>query len=295
MRSWSQKGKGLTGFLGYKAGMGQVLMTEDRNSPQKNQEITRPVTFIETPPIFIYSAIGYVETLDGLKTKSEVAVSNPPKQLQRSMTVAKKPKQTPEDFEKHVADFQEVRVLACSQPWKAGLKQTPDVFELAVVGKDSKEQWDFAKTILGKEVPVSQVFADGEFVDVIAVTKGKGWQGVVKRFGVSLNIRKATKKRRHGGSLGPERQGKVMYTIPRAGQMGFHRRTERNKRILKIAQPAEAEKMTPKGGFTHYGTLANEFLVVDGSIPGPVKRAVRLRRALIEQHILKPDLKKFVV
>jgi len=60
------------------------------------------------------------------------------------------------------------------------------------------------------------------------------------------------------------------------GQMGYHKRTEPNKRIMKLGAPAE---INPKGGFTHYGLLKNDYLLVKGSLAGPVKRLVRLRRA----------------
>jgi LSU ribosomal protein L3P len=35
-----------------------------------------------------------------------------------------------------------------------------------------------------------------------------------------------------------------------------------------------------KGGFLNYGIVKNEFIIVDGSIPGPAKRLVRIRKAL---------------
>lgn len=295
MRSWSATGKGLAGFVGYKAGMAHVVLVEDRDSPYKNQEITRPVTFIETPPILVFSVVGYKNTLEGLKAAAESPSTKAPKQLSRALTVAKKPRLSLEDFEKLVGQFAQVRVMACTQPWKAGVKATPDVFELGLNGRDAAEQFAHAKNYLGKEVGVSEVFGEGEFLDVIAVTTGKGWGGVVERYGVALNPRKATGARRHGGTLGPERQGKIMYTVPRAGQTGFHRRTERNKRILKLGAPKDAPGVSPAGGFQHYGILKSDFVVVDGSIPGPVKRPIRLRRSLTRPQPTKPDVRRFVV
>ncbi len=295
MRSWLPTGKGLAGFLGYKVGMAHVLMVEDRDSPMKNQEVTRAVTVIETPPIYIYSVVGYISTPEGLKVSAEMPIAKVPKQLERALTVSKKAHLTEADFEKLLEKFVEVRVMGCTQPWKAGVKKTPDVFEMGLTGKDVHEKWNYAKSILGKEVSVADVFGEGEYLDIIAVTTGKGWQGVVKRYGVALNPRKATKSRRHGGSIGPERQGKVMYTIPRAGQMGFHRRTERNKRILKLGQVKDAASVSPKSGFRNYGILRNDFVVVDGSIPGPAMRPVRLRRSLLKTNVTKPDVRRYVV
>ena len=69
-----------------------------------------------------------------------------------------------------------------------------------------------------------------------------------------------------------------MFTIPRAGQMGFHQRTEYNKRILKIGE--NGSEITPEGGFPHYGVVRNEFVLVSGSVPGSVKRLIRMRDAI---------------
>jgi large subunit ribosomal protein L3 len=68
-----------------------------------------------------------------------------------------------------------------------------------------------------------------------------------------------------------------MYTVPRAGQMGFHQRTERNKRIMKISE--EAEDINPAGGFPHYGLVRGPYILVKGSVPGPAKRILKMRYA----------------
>ncbi len=181
-----------------------------------------------------------------------------------------------------------------TQPEKAGVgKKTPEVVEIALGGTDAKAQLEYAKSVLGKEVKASEVFGEGEYVDTIAVTTGKGWQGVVKRFGVALNPHKASQHRRKGGTLGPERQGKIMFTIPRPGQMGFHRRVERNKRIVRIS--SDAKQVTPKGGFLGYGNISSEFIAVEGSVAGPSNRVIRLRRALSKKPAKKPEVKAFSV
>ena len=63
-----------------------------------------------------------------------------------------------------------------------------------------------------------------------------------------------------------------------AGQMGYSKRTEYNKRILKI----DSHDITPKGGFLNYGVLKNEYAVVKGSVPGSKKRLVRMRTCIRE-------------
>ena len=114
-------------------------------------------------------------------------------------------------------------------------------------------------------------------MDAIAVTKGKGFQGAVKRWGVKLLHHKNRKHRRMIGTLGPWLSW-VRPTVPQAGQMGFHKRTEYNKRILKIGE--NGEEITPQGGFPHYGIVRNEYVIVHGSLPGSVKRIIRMRHAI---------------
>ena len=69
----------------------------------------------------------------------------------------------------------------------------------------------------------------------------------------------------------------VRYTVPRAGQMGFHQRTERNKRILKIGN--DGKDITPRGGFPHYGVIKKDYLIMKGSVPGSTKRLLKFRVA----------------
>jgi len=70
-----------------------------------------------------------------------------------------------------------------------------------------------------------------------------------------------------------------MWTVAMAGQMGFHQRTEFNKRVLRVYSLNEKD-ITPKGGFIHYGVLRSDYVLVRGSVPGPTKRVVRLRDSL---------------
>ena len=144
--------------------------------------------------------------------------------------------------------------------------------------------------MVGKDVKTTDVFKPGEFVDIIAITTGKGWQGVVKRFGVAQQRRKATGKRRHAGTLGAWHPGYVHYTVPMAGQMGYHKRTEGNKRIMKLGAAAE---INPKGGFQHYGVLKNDYILIKGSVAGPCKRLIRMRRAIrkLSTPVMVPELR----
>jgi len=171
-----------------------------------------------------------------------------------------------------------VRVLVATQPRLSGIgKKTPEVLEIPVGGVPSiDERINFAISLLGKTVSPKDVFTPGQLVDVIAVTKGKGYQGVVKRFGVTILPRwhKHRKGHRRTGTIGPQAPA-LMFTQPRPGQMGFHQRTEYNMRILKMGD--NGAEITPRGGFPHYGVIKGPYILLQGSVPGARKRLVVLR------------------
>jgi large subunit ribosomal protein L3 len=66
-----------------------------------------------------------------------------------------------------------------------------------------------------------------------------------------------------------------MYSVARAGQMGYHQRTEYNKRVLKIGK--DGKEITPKGGFLRYGLVRGPYMLLAGSVAGTEKRAIKLR------------------
>ena len=116
----------------------------------------------------------------------------------------------------------------------------------------------------------------GMYVDVLGITKGKGFEGPVTRFGVKRKQHKSRKSVRAVGVIGPWHPAAVMYTIARAGQMGFHQRTETGKRILLVGNGKE-KPITPPGGFRHFGNVDGDYAVVRGSVPGPARRFVMVR------------------
>ncbi|MET1124751.1 MAG: 50S ribosomal protein L3 [Archaeoglobaceae archaeon] len=284
IRSWPDCGEvRLQGFAGYKAGMTHVVMIDDRrNSPTYGEEIVVPVTVIETPPMKVAGIRLYSKTQYGLQIAGEVWANGLDGFLARRLQL---PKKEP-DVEKlrrivESGNVAEVRVITYTQPYLiTGVpKKVPDVMEQRV-GGEVGEAFEYAVSKLGKEVTVFEVFNEGALIDVIAVTKGKGFEGPVKRWGViTLDAKHArSSKHRRVGTLGPWTPKKVRWTVPQAGQMGFHQRTEYNKRILKIGE--NGEEITPEGGFLHYGVVRSHYVLVSGSVPGPVKRLVRMRDAI---------------
>lgn len=61
--------------------------------------------------------------------------------------------------------------------------------------------------------------------------------------------------------------------------MGFHQRIDKNKRILVVSN-AQQNPITPSGGFPHFGEVRGDYVIVRGSVPGPIKRLIDLRLPL---------------
>jgi len=286
IRNWpkveSDKPK-LLGFGGYKVGMIHVVTIEDKDtSPFYGRQIVKSATVIETPPLLVIGFRAYYRTSQGLKTLGEVWIPDPPKDLERVFTIPEK--FNPENQLKKIEDgldiVSEFRAIVATQPRKAGIhKKKPEVFEIKVDGGDIRAQFEYLKGLLGKEVHVNDIFEEGQFVDVISITKGKGTQGPVKRFGVKELPRwhKHRKGSRKGGSRGPRHPG-PMFTSVQAGQMGFHQRTDYNKRILKVSN--NPEEINPSGGWKRYGLVKSDFIILEGSVPGPTKRFIKIRYAI---------------
>ena len=286
-RTWPDPKLGrpmLLGFAAYKAGMAHAVIIDDRpTSPFYGKEIVKAVTILDAPPLKVlaFRAYTYDPWKNALLTLGEVWCSEIPKDVYRVVPTLPEKIDTNKMFEKIKEKLDlitQVRAIVATQPRLSGIgKKTPEIFEIPIGGVDDIPTIiNYAMSILGKDINVTDVFKPGMYVDVTAVTKGKGFQGVVKRFGVVIRPRwhKHRKGCRKGGSVGPQAPG-PMFTIPRAGQMGFHKRTEYNKRILKIG--LNGEEITPKSGFKHYGVIKGPYIVLEGSVPGPVKRLVTMR------------------
>ena len=265
------------GFAGYKAGMTQVFLTLDKKgSPAHGKSVVKAATVLDCPSLVVCGVKAYIKTAKGLKDYGLVWSEKLSKDLNRATRIPKEGKKKVPDLEKDLASISEIRLLVHTQPKESGLgKKTPEIFEIPLTG-DVKSQFEYCKQKLGSQLRPEDIFKEGESVDIEAVTVGKGHQGVVKRFGVKVRSRKNKAKMRHIGSLGPYHPNRVLAgVIPHSGQMGFHSRTEYNKRILKMAGGG----FTPKGGWLHYGIVPGEYVVLQGSVPGPKKRLIMLRKA----------------
>ncbi len=269
----------LLGFTGYKVGMTYVFTIEDRKrSPNFGKEIVRPVTLIATPPILILGLRAYTKTPYGLKHLTEAWMKDPPVDLERKLVLPEKfdTNAMLQKLQDSLSKITKIRVIAATQPRQTSLaRKKPDITEIEIGGGTITQQFDYGKTLLGKTVTAEEVFKEGQYIDIASVTTGKGFQGPVKRWGVTILQHKARKTKRGVATLGPWKPAHVMYSVPRAGQMGYHQRTEYNKRILKIGK--DGKEITIKGGYIRYGKLKGPYILMEGSISGPEKRPIRLR------------------
>ena len=274
----------LSSIIAFKVGMTHAMVTDDTGAASKGAEVSRPCTILEIPSMEVYGMRLYSKDTNTHYRVStlEVISSNSAKKLH--MKAVKNDESKISQTKAKLGEFTDVVALVAAFPKGMGAEQHhPSRFEAHVGGKTIEEKFDFVAGMLGKELKASDVFKSGEFVDVTSISKGKGWQGPVKRFGIAVQYHKATGKTRHVGSLGPFGVPKVLYTIPQAGQLGFNYRTEHNKRILKIGSRGDAS-ITPPEGFQNYGKVRNDYLMLNGSVPGPAKRLVRVRKSITNRN-----------
>jgi large subunit ribosomal protein L3 len=285
--SWPEsKEPGLLGFPGYKVGMTHVTMLDNtKNSPTEGMEISTPVTVVETPPVVVFGIRAYKKTSRGIKAMTDVLAAELDQDLKTKISLPKEYNTETQlaELTENLDNVVEIRALVHTKPRLANVpKKKPEIMEFGVGGSSPKEKLDYAVNVLGKEINPADVFADGEHTDAVAITKGKGFQGVIKRWGVRIQYGKAARssKGRHVGSIGPWSPERVMWTVPMAGQMGYHQRTEYNKKILKIGEADQVDEINPEGGFVKYGVVKNNYLLLKGSLPGPSKRLVIFRKAI---------------
>ena len=289
VRHWSQKEgqSNFLGFAGFKAGMTHITYIEDqKNSAYYGKELMKPVSIIEVPPLILIGIRVYNEDQYGKYIIGEIFTQNPNNFLNRKLSIPNPDKSNIESNKEvilnNINNTSEIRGIFQSQPHLTSLpRKIPDIIEIPLNSSGNPTE-DFNSTSekLGKEIRARDVFQEGELVDIIAVTKGKGFQGPVKRFGVKLLPRKNSKIKRAVACIGPWHPARVLYTVPRAGQLGFHQRTEYHKRIMVIGE--NEEEINPKGGFLNYGRIMGDYIVVLGSIPGSKKRIIRIRKSIRE-------------
>ena len=282
LRSWKKLDScKLLGFLGYKVGMTHVQVQETNPSLKGALLKNYPVTILECPSLKLFSIRFYKNTDYGEKVITEVLNSNLNKELKRKIKMPKNIKS------KEPQEFDDIKVLVYTQPNLAISKKKPEILELGISGT-KEEKLNYAKSLLNKEIKISEVFKNNQYVDAHAITKGKGFQGTVKRHHVDLRSHKSEKKRR-GNIFGSQRPGKIRWGMPMPGQMGLNQRTEYNKLLLKISN--DVKEINPKQGFHKYGFIDNEYVLIKGSLPGSKKRLIVITEPIRNKKVLQTEIK----
>jgi len=195
-----------------------------------------------------------------------------------------------------------IRALAHTQVRKVKLsgQKKSHLMEIQINGGTVADKVEWGYQLFEKPVTVDAVFAQNEMIDVIGVTKGHGFTGVTKRWGVALLPRKTHRGLRKVACIGAWHPARVAWSVARAGQAGYHHRTEMNKKIFRIGKKAGTEgakkegnastefdltekNITPMGGFPHYGEVDEDFLMVKGCVVGVKKRVLTLRKSVFRQ------------
>ncbi|XP_065846654.1 large ribosomal subunit protein uL3-like [Oscarella lobularis] len=308
----------LTAFLGYKAGMTHIVREADRPGSKINKkEIVEAVTILETPPIVVVGIVGYTETPRGLRTFKTIFAEHLSVECRRrfyknwcrsqkkaftkaAMRWSQDKEGIDRDFDKIKRYCKVVRALAHTQPKLVKLRQKKaHIMEIQVNGGNISDKVDFIREHMENPVPVDKVFSQDEMIDVIGVTRGKGFKGVTFRWGTKKLPRKTHKGLRKVACIGAWHPSRVGFTVARAGQLGYHHRTEVNKKIYRIGRGLHTKdnkliknnaateyddtdkSITPMGGFPHYGEVNQDFLMLKGCVMGPKKRLVTLRKSLL--------------
>lgn len=274
------------GFAGWKAGMTHVQYVDNNSkSPTFGKVITKAATVVDAPSMIVCGIRFYKKGAKGLKSIGELWTDKIPKGIDvKRNNFGKSSSKKPENADK-------IMLIVSTQPARSGMKKKKtDFFELGIGGNDLKKMAEYAESMLGKEIAVKDIFKAGEYIDVSAVTKGYGFTGPVKRYGIRIQTRKDKQMHRHVGSLGSTTPRKVDWRVPQAGQYGFFTRTETSKKLLVVEENSN-NNINPKGGFLSYGPVPSSYILIEGSVPGPRKRLIRFRKTTREKSVQPIEIK----
>merc|ERR1712196_121572 len=318
------KGEGtpphLTAFMGYKAGCTHICRDVDRvGSKAHKKEVVEAVTIIEAPPMIVCGMVGYIETPRGLKSITTVWAEHLSDECKRRFYKNWHASKVHKAFTRYAKKYTEgtgvekdierlkkyctiLRVLCHTQISKVGLRQKKaHICEIQVNGGNMTEKIEFAHKLFEKPVAISSVFEQDEMIDTISISKGKGYEGVVTRWGVTKLPRKTHKGLRKVACIGSWHPSRVKFTVARAGQNGYHHRTELNKKVYRIAKGSNqpdgkivqknattefdltVKGITPLGGFPHYGEVNEDYIMLKGQVTGVKRRMITLRKSLVSQ------------
>merc|ERR1712177_108710 len=316
----AQKKPHLTAFMGFKAGMTHIVREANRPGSKVNKkEIVEAVTIIETPPMMSVGVVGYIETPRGLRALKTVWAEHIGEECRRRFyknwskskkkAFTKASKKWEDDLGKkeiakelnQIKKYCSVVRLICHTQQKLlrRRQKKAHIMEIQINGGTVAQKVDYARDLFEKEVRCKAVFAKDEMIDCIGVTKGKGFKGVTSRWHTKKLPRKTHKGLRKVACIGAWHPSRIQFTVARAGQKGYHHRTEINKKVYDIRDGyytkdgkfvqnnASTEydladkSINPMGGFPHYGMVKQDFVMIKGCCIGPKKRVLTLRKSLL--------------
>jgi len=309
----------LTAFMAYKAGMTHIVRDVDRPGSKMNKkEIVEGVSILEAAPMVVVGFVGYVETPRGLRALTSVWAGHLNEEVKRRFykTWHKSKKKAFSKYQKRWSDAskgseapmateierakkycQVIRAVCHTQIGKIKIGQKKaHIKEIQINGGTTEQKVDFAMGLFEQEVKVADVFAQDEMCDIIGSTRGKGYNGVITRWGCSRLPRKTHRGLRKVACIGTWHPARVQFQVPRAGQDGYHHRTEINKKIYRIGknikedpngamteQDLTEKGITPMGGFAHFGEVTQDWVMLKGAVMGAKKRIITLRKSLLPQ------------
>lgn len=303
-----------TAFGGFKAGMTHILREVNRTKAKLDKkEKVEAVTIIETPPLKVVGLVGYIETPRGLRALATVWanhldqgtlrrfyknwVNSKKKAFSRYQAESKEGKKVEVQLNRIKKYCTSIRAIVATENHLVNnLRQKKNnVFEIQINGGSIADKVNFAHGFFEKEIRIDNVFSQNEVLDVLGVTKGKGFSGVMARWGVRHLQKKSHRGYRKVGCIGAWHPSRVAWSVARAGQQGYHHRTELSKKIYRIGKGERGgaknnattesdlteKNITPMGGFPHYGVVKDDFIILKGCCIGPKKRFMLLRKSMM--------------
>uniref|UniRef100_A0A2K5RG77 Large ribosomal subunit protein uL3 n=1 Tax=Cebus imitator TaxID=2715852 RepID=A0A2K5RG77_CEBIM len=257
----------LTAFLGYKAGMTHIVREVDRPGSKVNKkEVVEAVTIVETPPMVVVGIVGYVETPRGLRTFKTV-------------------------FAEHISDECKRRFY---KNWHKSKKKAFTKYCKKWQDEDGKKQLEKDFSSMKKYCQVIRVIAHTQ-MRLLPLRQKKAHLMEIQVNGGTVS------EKLDWACIGAWHPARVAFSVARAGQKGYHHRTEINKKIYKIGQgylikdgkliknnastdyDLSDKSINPLGGFVHYGEVTNDFVMLKGCVVGTKKRVLTLCKSLLVQ------------
>merc|ERR1712222_309453 len=249
------------------------------------KEVVEAVTIIETPPMIAVGVVGYIETPRGMRALKTVWAEHIGEECKRrfykNWSQSKKKAFTKsctkwaddlgkKEIEKDLNQMKKycttiIIVVHTQMKLLRRRQKKAHIMEVQLNGGSIADKVNFAREHFEKEVPVGEVFAQDEMIDVIGVTKGHGYKGVTSRW--------HTKKIYRMGAGYKMKDGKLV------------------KNNAATEYDIADKSINPMGGFPHYGEVKQDFIMIKGCCIGPKKRILTLRKSLLT-HTKKRALEK---